>query len=212
MKTPLLVSSIALIAFAPITQAAVISIPAGNVTASSQIGAPFDRKVAYIVDGSGLTAGQHTGAVQPNMWLSAGTGFGGADLDPFVIFDLGAVYTINSFHVWNYNENPPNLTARGVNAVSVQYGTTAALGSTVPGITNFAQANALETYTGEDFNSFTPFNARFVKFDINSNYGDANSFYGLSEVQFDGVLVPEPGSMALFGIGAIGLLLRRRRH
>ena len=57
----------------------------------------FDRQDDFIVDGSGLFGGQHTPAVQPNMWLSTGNGFGGIDPDPSVTFDLGAVYTITSF-------------------------------------------------------------------------------------------------------------------
>ncbi len=193
-------------------QAALITIAPGNVTASTEIPG-FNRLDNYLVDGSGLTGGQHTAAVEPNMWLSAGTAFGGDDLDPFVIFDLGAVYTINSFHVWNYNEAPPNLTSRGVNGVTVEYGATAGLGSTVPGITNFAQADGLATYAGEDFSGFTPFDAQFIKFDINSNHGGDNNFYGLSEVQFDGVLatVPEPATGTLAGLSMLALAFRRRR-
>jgi hypothetical protein len=175
------------------TFADLITIPPGNVTASSEIGAPFNRQDDFIVDASGLVGGQHTPAVEPNMWLSTGTAFGGADPDPFVIFDLGEVFTITSIRVWNYNESPPNLTTRGVNAVSVEYGTTAALGSVLPGITSFRQADGLATYAGEVFDSFVPFTAQFVKFDINSNHGGDNNFYGLSEVQFDGV----PGGLGL---------------
>jgi hypothetical protein len=183
LATTLLVVS----ATTQVCRAEIISIdPATGVTASSAIGAPFDRQDDFIVDGSGLFGGQHTPAVQPNMWLSTGNGFGGIDPDPSVTFDLGAVYTITSFHVWNYNEAPPNLTGRGVNSVSVEFGTTAALGGTVAGITNFAQANGLNTYAGEEFNTFAPFSARFIKFDINSNHGDGSTFYGLSEVQFNG--------------------------
>ena len=194
-------------------QAALIAIAPGNVTASSEIPPNFNRQDDFLVDGSGLTGGQHTTAVEPNMWLSTGTAFGGDDLDPFVIFDLGAVYTIGSFHVWNYNEGPPNLTARGVNSVSVEYGTTAGLGSTVPGITNFAQADGLATYAGEDFSGFTPFDARYIKFDINTNHGGDNNFYGLSEVQFDGELavVPEPATGTLAGLSLLALAFRRRR-
>lgn len=193
--------------------AALISIAPENVTASSEIGGTFNRQDDFIVNGNGLTGGQHTAMVEPNMWLSAGAGFGGIDADPFVIFDLGDVYTINSFHVWNYNEAPPLLVNRGVNSVTVKYGTTAGLGSSVPGITNFAIADGLETYGGEDFSGFTPFDARYIKFDINTNHGDGNTFYGLSEVQFDGVLavVPEPASGTLAGLSILALAFRRRR-
>ncbi len=55
-------------------EAAIISIPTGNVTASTQIGGTFDRQDDYLVDGSGLTGGLHTTAVEPNMWLSEATG------------------------------------------------------------------------------------------------------------------------------------------
>ena len=193
--------------------AALINIAPGNVTASTEIGGGFNRQDDFLVDGSGLTGGQHITAVEPNMWLSAGTAFGGDDPDPSVTFDLGAVYTISSFNVWNYNEAPPNLTARGVNGVTVEYGTTAGLGSAVPGITNFAQADGLDTYTGEDFSGFAPFDARYIKFDIDSNHGGDNNFYGLSEVQFDGELaaVPEPATGTLAGLSVLAFALRRRR-
>ena len=170
------------------SHAELITIPPGNVSSSSEIGAPFNRQDDFIVDGSGLVGGQHTPAVEPNMWLSTGTAFGGDDLDPFVMFDLGDIYTITSIHVWNYNESPPDLTARGVNTVTIEYGTTAALGSTLAGVTNFTKADGLATYAGEIFDSFAPFSARFIKFDIDTNHGGDNNFYGLSEVQFDGIL------------------------
>ena len=209
---PLAAAGLALSASAVNAALIVFADPATQVTASSEIGGAFNRQDDFLVNGSGLTGGQHAIAVEPNMWLSRGTTFGGDDLDPSVIFDLGAVYTINSFHVWNYNESPPNLTARGVNGVAVEYGTTAGLGSVVPGITNFAQADGLATYAGEDFSGFTSFDARFIKFDINSNHGGDNNFYGLSEVQFDGVLaVPEPATGTLAGLSVLAFALRRRR-
>lgn len=194
------------------SQGAIITIDPANVTASSQIGGTFNRPDDAIVNGSGLSGGQHTTVVEPNMWLSTGTSFGGVDTDPRVTFDLGGLYRINQIQVWNYNEAAPspNLTSRGVNAVTINYGVDAALGSSVPGITNFAQATGLSTYTGEVFNSFTPFVARFIEFDIDSNHGGDNNFYGLSEVQFDGTLIPEPSTALLGTLALLGLVRRRR--
>ncbi len=165
----------------------IIPIPPQNVTSSSEIGGGFNRQDDFIVDGSGLSGGQHTATVQPNMWLSTGTAFGGIDPDPWVLFDLGAVYTVSAIQVWNYNESPPTLTGRGVNSVTIEYGATPALGAVVPGITSFDEASGLSNYTGQRFDSFSPFVARYIKFDINSNHGGDNQFYGLSEVQFEGL-------------------------
>jgi hypothetical protein len=194
-------------------QAAVIPIdPGAGVTASSEIPG-FDRIDDYIVDGSGLTAGEHGTTPDGSMWLSTGDGFGGVDPDPAVTFDLGALYTIESFQVWNYNEfgGGSDLSSRGVDAVTVEYGTTSALGSTVSGVDSFSQAPASDSYTGEVFDSFEPFNARHIRFDVDSNHGSGASFYGLSEVQFNGTLVPEPASLALMGLGGLMLLPQRRR-
>ena len=204
---------IGLAAFAslPSAFAAVIVIPTGNVSSSTQLTLnPFNRQDDFLVNGSGLTGNQHGTSPDGTMWLSTGSSFGGVDPDPWVMFDLGATYLINSFQVWNYNE--VNLSNRGVNSVTVRYGANTSVTSTVAGITTFSQASGLTTYTGQAFNGFTPFEARYIKFDINTNHGGGNSFYGLSEVRFDGVLVPEPSSALLAGLGLLGMLSRRRRE
>lgn len=193
--------------------AALIVIPPSNVTSSSEIPPNFNRQDDFLVDNSGMTGDFHAiGPPDGTMWLSRGNAFGGEDLDPFVRFDLGQPYTVNSFRVWNYNEvaGTTNLTGRGVNAVTVRFGLTESLGSAVSGITNFAQADGTNSYAGEVFDSFTPFTARYILFDIDSNHGGDNNFYGLSEVRFDGVPVPEPGAAVLLALGAL-LAVRRRR-
>jgi len=190
----LLVALVVLAMSSTLAQSAMIDI--ADVTASSEIGGNFDRLDDYLIDGSGLTDGAHTNSVEGTMWLSTGTDFGGEDTDPSVTFDLGEVYLVDRIHVWNYNE--VNLPARGVNAVSIEYGITPALGSTLAGITNFTQAPGEEGYTGEVFDSFTPFEARYIKFDINSHHGGDNEFYGLSEVQFfGGTPPPEPQEIVM---------------
>lgn len=213
MKYKLIITICATLYLVNMSNAAVINIAPGNVTASSEIGGGFNRQDDFIVNGNGLNgSGEHDTGANNVAWLSTGTNFGGDDPDPSVTFDLGALYRISSFNVWNYNENATgSQMLRGVNGVTVEYGATAGLGSTVAGITNFQVATGLNNYIGEDFSSFTPFVARFIRFDINSNHGGDNNFYGLSEVQFDGVPVPEPSSTLLLGLSGIALLLRRQR-
>ena len=218
--------AVAIVAVASVvaTSANAALISGVTATTSSEIthGCCSDRDPVDMVNMGGLTAGGTHGVhdvVAANMWLSAGDGgFGGTDTDPWAMFDLGDVYKIDSFHVWNYNEAGAFAT-RGVDSVSVEYGTTAALGSTVAGINSFAIATGAASDPGEDFNGFAPFVGRYVKFDINSHHtGGDNNFYGLSEVQFFGELftggnaVPEPATATLALLGLGGLMTRRRRN
>ena len=201
--------------------AALISInPATGVTSSTELpnsGPVSDRINDHVVDGSGLTGLAHdNGGGNGTMWLTSGgtQAYGPKDADPWIEFDLGAVYTIDSIRVWNMNHSAN--TDRGVKDLAIEYGNTAALGSTLAGVTQFAQASGLSTYEGEIFDSgdFTSFQARFIRFEIvndaNRNWGD-DDFTGLSEVQFSGVAVPEPTTTALLGLGGLALILRRRK-
>lgn len=164
--------------------------PTTGVYVSSEFTPGAGRLGDYLVDGSGLTADQHNTLPDGFMWhtnLEVATGW--------VLFDLGAVYQVNSIDVWNHNSSiGSNETRRGVNDVTVKYGTAlygstnTATANTVAGITNFAEATGLATYTGQTFNAFAPFTAQFIAFEIDSNHAGDN-FVGLSEVQFSGTLV-----------------------
>ena len=57
--------------------------------------------------------------------------------------------------------------------------------------------------------------ASYVRMNIlDYHYDEGDGYVGLSEVQFSAVPIPEPSSMAMFGIGALGLFgySRRRRQ
>jgi len=177
-----------LVGLATLPANASISIdPVNGVFVSSQW---VNRDGDHLVNGSGLTAGQHNTNPDGFMWHTANEVAGA-----WVVFDLGAVYQVNSIDVWNHNSSiGVNETRRGINALTVQYGnalygsTNTATANTVAGITNFAEATGLATYTGQNFNAFTPFTAQFIAFEIDSNHAGDN-FVGLSEVQFNGTLV-----------------------
>lgn len=177
-------ATVAAATFSQAAHADVIDIAPWNSVGSTELPG-FGRIDDNLVNGSGLTGIEHDVDVLA-MWLSTGTCCGGTlDTDPFVMFDLGAVYTVDSFRVWNYNEIGA-LSTRGVKDVKITYGVSSPTETVLPGVTQFQQATGAVGDTGEVFNTFTPFSARFIKFDIDSNYGDASTFYGLSEVQFEG--------------------------
>ena len=169
----------------------------------------FNRLASYTVDSSGMTGltpgvmgGQHDNSPSGGMWMESG------GPDPTVAditYDLGGIFSLDSFQVWNYNEF--GLPNRGFQDVVVTYGETAALGSTLASVTTFAQATGANGFNGEVF-SFAPISARFFKIESTSNYGDVNET-GLSEIQFNSV--PEPSSTALLGLGGLALILRRRK-
>lgn len=206
--------------------AAVAAIITGETaTASTQIGLPFNRFASQAVNDSGLSAGDDLASTAdqthvrfpPNttMWLSTGSGFGGVDPNPTFTVDLGAVYDVTGVRVFNYNEfnepNGPDLTARGVQRTNVLVGETAP--TTSLGAITLAKATGLSNYTGQFFDlvalTGAPVRTRFFELDIQSNWGGDNSFYGLSELQFEGTLVPEPGALGL--AAAVGVFALRRR-
>jgi hypothetical protein len=212
IKTILPLAAVAVVGFTlttPSANAEVIDIlgGGGGVTASSEItesgtgDGKLKRNPGNLIDGSGLITAEIHDMVTANQWLSSSDGnanWGGLDPDLWVLFDLGAVYTVDSMKVWNFSEGDWS-TGRGVNAVSVDYGTTVALGSTVPGITNLTIApDAVGGgITGTTYN-MGGIVAQYIKIDITpgsgiGNHGGDNNFYGMNEVQFDGVPVDSDG-------------------
>ena len=196
-------------------------------TASSELDSSFgfDRLAVYAVDTSGLSAGDnfaftadqtHNELADGVAWLTTGVNFGGIDPDPTYTVTFDDVYVLSGFRVFNYNES--GFTDRGVQLTNILVSLDGVTFTPLLNNITFTQAPGTPDYTGEFFDLIAltggVVTARAIQFDILSDYGDSQSFYGLSELQFDGVLVPEPGSSALLAIGGVALVifLYRRRN
>lgn len=188
------------------------------------------RHAVNLVNGSGFSAitGTHSKSPDGSMWMSNAVS---DTLPVHITFDLGAVYDVNSFLVWNYNENynangvpngshPGTHTRSGAKSVNISVANT--LGGAFTSLGNFTFNEA----SGSDASNFSQLfdlssyaaadTARLVRFDILSNWSESDGiptpWTGLSEVRFDGAAsIPEPSRAMLYILGGMGLILRRRR-
>lgn len=145
------------------------------------------------IDQSGLSAGEHSSA--------KGTGWATLFKDPathWIQWDLGASYILDSIHVWNLNNS--GSTTGGVRAVDIYYSNTPYPGDPEgDGTTNWTRlgGKTLELPQAPDGSPNLGFDlatatstslpateVRYIRFELNTNWGAASNRSGLSEIQF----------------------------
>ena len=190
-----------------------------DATSTTTIGSG-GRLIGTTLDGSGLSSGGTSGDIltethSPNnantatYWLS-GNKSGAGHADEVLIFELGGSFDVDTLHLWNYTRN--GEVDRAITNFEISFSTnggstfdtTLASGTFAdfPPVTVVDQPAHTRTFTPQS-------GVTHIRFSNLTNYGD-NSYIGLSEVRF-GSMIPEPGSLVLFGSGAMLILRLRRR-
>jgi hypothetical protein len=179
------------------------------------------------IDGSGLSFDLVTGDAIPGAYPTHTSDFfagfpPGSIWEAFtlpvqVTYDLGAVYDLTGFHLWNGNQGSginPGISAK---ETEVSFSTTSSnsgFGSAES--LSFTAAPGTNTYTGEDYSLSSQTTARWVRFDISSNHGSAFDRIQLAEVRFiANDVIPEPTTLVIWSLLAtLGLSFgwRRRRR
>lgn len=187
--------------YAP-AQAALIT-PTG-VTASSTFNG--STAATKMIDGSGLTGTDETATHDNN---GGGGGFTmyhsavGTTSNVTLDFDLGGAFDLDGALIWQFNQ--ANLSDRGVQTFDL-FTSTDGVNYTDQGEFSLTQEAGTGSISAQTvaFNATGVTDVRFVLLD---NYGGV--VIGLAEVRFSEV--PEPGSLALLGLGGLAVLRRRRQ-
>ncbi|MCP4453695.1 MAG: discoidin domain-containing protein [Planctomycetes bacterium] len=164
------------------------------VTASSQsneFSAP-DKAI----DGSGLGSDGTHSMSNSEMWFTAAV-----DLDPWIQFEFEDAYKMDAMTVWNSNSAAETAIGWGVKDIEIQVSTDGETWDVLTGPHQLSRASGLPTYDQADTVPFNGVAAKYVRLNIQSNWGGLLMSYGLSEVQFTTIpaqaRTPEPASGAV---------------
>lgn len=156
-----------------------------------------------------------TPGVMGMMWLSEN-----GDESPWVAFGFGDLVTVDELKIWNFNDN--SQLSAGILEARVLYttDTTLPLASRTwidAGTINVARGTGSGYYgantvinVATELPSLDGVGMTGVMLEVLDTYGSTQA--GLSEINFEGEVVPEPATMGLLAVGGIAMLRSRRRR
>jgi hypothetical protein len=148
------------------------------------------------------------------------------DQDAFIVIDLGQAYTLTQVELFNTHNRQFNdrgtgdFTITGSNTIAPAGAGSGSGGSDIVGGTLLVSGTlapatlAADPIDAQAFAVTDPGSYRYLRFDAETVAAGGNpccgpNNYGLSEIR---VFIPEPGTLGLMALGALGLLARRRRR
>ncbi|NQV32162.1 MAG: discoidin domain-containing protein [Phycisphaeraceae bacterium] len=170
-----------------------IQIPGSEIVVTASSSSNEFSQPEKLVDGSGLGAGGTHDISPEAMWFTATV-----DLDPWIQFEFDAVKKLDTMTVWNSNGAAEAAIGWGVKDVVIEYSQDGENWAVLEGVNQFSRAPGLVTYDTADVIALNGVPAKYVRVDIESNWGGILMSYGLSEVQFNVIpaqaRTPEPAS------------------
>ena len=173
-----------------------IEIPGSTITVTSSSASNEFSSPQKTIDGSGLDDNDMHAITPETMWFTAAV-----DLDPWIQYEFDDVKKLDVMKVWNSNGSAESAIGWGVKDVQIEYSVDGEGWDVLEGATQFSRAPGLPTYNQVDEIAFNGAAAKYVRLNIQSNWGGILMSYGLSEVQFSMIPVrvrtPEPVSGAV---------------
>ena len=154
------------------------------------------RSPQKLIDGSGWGESWPGSGVfvHTNNVYQGGSNMWNGQWDAWLWFDLGRAYNLNGIYVWNYNERN-GWNTRSVKQLEVSASEDDKTFKPV-GKLAFSQAPGTEDDRGEVVPFAKPVRARYIKFQIKSNYR-GGEMSGLAEIRFSNAdeKAPPPGRL-----------------
>ncbi|WDE00938.1 PEP-CTERM sorting domain-containing protein [Thalassomonas actiniarum] len=166
---------------------------------SSMAAEPFSNRstadsLASIIDAPSAEAIE-THAQNTHVWINGGN----LELD----FDFGMEYNLTTLHFWNYF-------GEGYDVDNIDFNFFDSAHNLVGSLLNVMPALGSTALSAEDYALSFPSNVQYVNAVISGDNGQVD----FNNIGFTGELsssVPEPGSLALFGLGLAGFALSRKK-
>ncbi len=200
------------------------------------------KPASLIADGSGLSGDPngpggdlvtHGAWPDNNSWATASASTGDYYADvlagtlpiPVLTFDFGEDFEIGGFSYWAYTGrsqfNGEGNSAKDINMLfATESDGLGGFGTTIPDnpAFNLAMSQDFGASTRQDFSLPVTLTARYVQVTITDNHrftsgpNAGGNRVGMGELQFDAFIIPEPSSLALLGVTALGIALFPRRY
>lgn len=154
-----------------------------------------NRDPKFAVNGAGLNvSGQHGVVANANMWMSDTLSTEPLIAQQWFRVDLGSVYPLSHFKLWNFNfNNGTSYAKRGIKTCEIYLSSSdstpttdwsdASVWTRVYSNLAFAQATAATTYTGEPDVSLAGYHSRWLLIRVLSAHVNSEKCVGISELQ-----------------------------
>mgnify|MGYP000843942956 CR=1 FL=1 len=152
--------------------------PIKNITASASGVSRTDTSAQNTVNGSGLNASDQHSVELTQMWMSN-------DESPkWIQYEFDKVYTLDELWVWNANQIIEGFVGFGARNVVIEYSVDGQTWTALEGVPEFARASGTATYVANTVVDFGGVQAKYVKLNIETNWGGMAKQVSLSEVRF----------------------------
>ena len=173
-----------------------IEIPGSTIAVTASSASNEFSSPEKTIDGSGLDANGAHAITPETMWFTAAV-----DLDPWIQYEFEDVKKLDVMTVWNSNGSAESAIGWGVKDVQIEYSVDGENWEALADAHQISRAPGSPTYNQVDEIAFDGAAAKYVRLNIQSNWGGILMSYGLSEVQFSMIPVrartpePAPGSV-----------------